>query len=132
MAGQPPLPRPGISGVVTIFYYADLPAASRWYTDVLGLEPVLHLDGVELFRIVGDAHLALVAEGKGSQPVIAGRDKSALLSIQTDDLEGWHARLFALGAEGTGEGAQVGADGTTIEFKVYDPGGYTVEFFEWL
>lgn len=132
--GLPPglPPRPPISGVITIFYYADLAAAARWYAEVIGLEPLMHLDGVEIFRIEGNAHLALVAEGKGSQRFIAGRQKSALLSIHTSDLEGWHARLFALGVEGTGMGAQIGADGTTIEFKVYDPGGYTVEFFEWI
>lgn len=125
-------PRPDIRGVVTIFYYADLAEAARWYAEALGFESVVQLDGVEIFRIEGNAHLALVAEGKGSQPFIAGRAKSALLSIQTEDLEGWHDRLHALGVEGTGEGAQIGAGGATIEFKVYDPGGYTVEFFEWI
>ena len=117
---------------MTIFYYADLAEAARWYEEVLGFERMLSLDGAEVFRVADNAQLALVAEGKGSQPVIAGRGKGALLSIQTDELEAWHARLFALGVEGTGKGAHVGADGTTIEFKVYDPGGYTVEFFEWI
>jgi len=115
-----------------MFYYANLEEATRWYADVMGFEHVLHLDGAEIFRIDGNAHLALVAEGKGSQPVIAGRGKSAMLSIQTDQLEAWHERLFALGVEGTGKGAHVGAGGTTIEFKVYDPGRYTIEFFEWI
>lgn len=130
--GSTLLPRPRICGAITIFYYADLAEAARWYREVLALEDVVQLDGVEIFRLAGTANLALVAEGKGSQPVIAGRAKSAILSIETDELEAWHARLFALGVEGTGEGAQIGADGTTIEFKVYDPGGYTIEFFEWL
>ncbi|WP_404478189.1 VOC family protein [Novosphingobium sp. BL-52-GroH] len=134
-AGSPAgkhLSRPRIRGVLTMFYYENLAEATRWYTDVMGFEHVLRLDGAEIFRVEDNAHLALVAEGKGSQPVIPGRGKGVLLSIQTDDLEAWHERLFALGVEGTGKGAHVGAGGTTIEFKVYDPGGYTIEFFEWI
>lgn len=131
MASEP-IRHPRINGGITIFYYADLAEASRWYTDVLGLERILLLDGVEIFRLTGTQSVALVADGVGSQSFVPGRAKGAVLSIQTDELEAWHARLFAMGVEGTGQGAQVGAQGTTIEFKVFDPGGYTIEFFDWI
>ena len=125
-------PRPSIGGGYTIFYYADLAAAVRWYEEVIGLERLLYLKGVVIFRISGSSYLALVADGAGSQRATSGRDKPVILSLQTEDLEAWHARLFALGVEGANMGNKVGTDGTMIEFKVYDPGGYTVEFFEWI
>ena len=124
--------RPSIVGALTMFYYADLAAAADWYETVLGFERIFSTKGLELFRIEGAASLALVQDGYGSQRASPSRQKGAILSIHTDQLEAWHARLFALGVEGTGLGLEVGADGMTIEFKVHDPGGYTVEFFEWI
>ncbi len=123
---------PAALNVFTMFYYKDLPAAAEWYETVLGFERIFSAEGLELFRIEGSSNLALVQDGYGSQRATAGRDKGAILSIHTDQLEAWHARLFALGVEGTGVGLLVGADGMTVEFKVHDPGGYTVEFFEWI
>lgn len=128
----PALPRPSIDGTYTMFYYRNQREAVRWYEEVLGFERVLSITGADLFRIHAHSHLALIAEGHGSQKATSVREKGAILSIQTSALEEWHARLFALGVEGTGVGTVTGGDGTTVEFKVYDPGGYTVEFFDWI
>ncbi|HWU01781.1 MAG TPA: VOC family protein [Novosphingobium sp.] len=123
---------PRINGAYVMFYYHDMAQAARWYADVVGLEPWMTAPGLALFRLNAGACLALVQDGSGSQRAIEGANKGAILSIETDALEAWHARLFAQGVEGTGHGLQVGCDGMTIEFKVRDPGGYTVEFFEWI
>jgi len=125
-------PMPPIDGVLTMFYYDDLPTATDWYERVLGFEKVLVFDGLALFRVHQGSHLALVGNGAGSQRPISGTNKGAILSIQTRALQDWHERLFRHQAPGTGQGLQIGCDGRTIEFKVRDPEGYTVEFFEWI
>ena len=121
-----------IKGVVTMFYYRDLAAAADWYESRIGFERIMDMEGFVLFRIHETSHLALVAGGFGSQAPIEGGNKGALLSIQTEDLELWHRDLFERHVDGTGQGLQTGGGGRTIEFKVRDPEGYTLEFFEWI
>ena len=120
-----------IAGVHTMFYYDDLQVAIDWYQQV-GFENVLNLDFVSIFRIAPSAYVSLVDGRNGSQRPIPGTAKGAMLSIETTDIEGWHRALFERRIEGTGKGLEIGCEGRTIEFKVRDPGGYTIEFFEWL
>lgn len=126
------LPIPSIDGVLTMFYYEDLAAATDWYERVIGFEKLLDVAGFSLFRVHEGSQLALVGDGFGSQRSIPGTNKGAILSIQTRALQQWHERLFRYQVPGTGEGLQTGGDGRTIEFKVRDPEGYTIEFFEWI
>jgi len=135
--GDSPMPvsapsHPHIGGAYTIFYYDDLGAAADWYADVLGLSRMLSAPGLEIFRLGGASCVALVGAGYGSQMPVREDNKGVILSLETEDLEGWHARLFRLGVAGVGQGLQTGVDGRTLEFKVRDPGGYCVEFFEWI
>ncbi|WP_232476348.1 VOC family protein [Flavisphingomonas formosensis] len=123
---------PRISGAVTLFYYDEIETASHWYENVIGFEKQVDLDWLALFRIADQAYLGLVAANAGSQRPIPGANKGAILSIVTTDLEKWHRRLFAAGVAGTGQGLEIGCGGLSIEFKVRDPGGYTLEFLEWL
>ncbi|WP_380871796.1 hypothetical protein ACFB49_27510 [Sphingomonas sp. DBB INV C78] len=127
---RPPLPP--IDGVLTMFYYEDLAQAVNWYEEVIGFEKVMAFDDFAIFAIHRGAHLALVGNGMGSQVPIRSTNKGAILSIQTRALQAWHERLFGHAVPGTGEGFHVGCDGRTIEFKVRDPEGYTIEFFEWI
>lgn len=123
---------PHVAAVLTMFYYQDVDRAAAWYEDKLGFRRLMQTTGFVLFEVSGVAQLALIGAGHGSQQPIAGSGKGAILSIETEDLEGWHALLFAREVEGTGTGLQVGGGGRTVEFKVQDPEGYTIEFFEWI
>ncbi|WP_156840999.1 VOC family protein [Novosphingobium aquimarinum] len=120
-----------ISGVHTMFYYEDLQEAIDWY-DRIGFKNVLKLDFVSIFEIGPSSYLSLVDATGGSQRPLRDGNKGAMLSIETTNLELWHQTLFSKGIEGTGAGAEIGCGGRTIEFKLRDPGGYTLEFFEWL
>lgn len=132
-AGDDGLPvRPAIDTVLTMFYYDDLARAADWYAGVLGFPRLIDADGFVLFGITDQARLALVGAGRGSQQPIPGTNKGAMLSIQTSELDRWHAALFARNVPGTGVGLSIGGDGRTIEFKVTDPEGYTIEFFDWI
>jgi catechol 2,3-dioxygenase-like lactoylglutathione lyase family enzyme len=120
-----------ISGVHTMFYYEDLQEAIDWYQRI-GFENVLNLDFVSIFQIGLSSYLSLVDATSGSQRPVRDANKGAMLSIETTDLELWHQTLFSKGIQGTGTGVEIGCGGRTIEFKLRDPGGYTLEFFEWL
>lgn len=120
---------PPLTGVLTIFYYKDAAAAAAWY-DTLGFECIRREQGLILFRIQGEAMLALVAEGHGSQRPLEGREKGAILSLQTSDLDRCFEILRLRGVTGEAR-IHWGYGGRTREFKLYDPEGYTVEYFEW-
>lgn len=123
---------PPVDGVLTMFYYEDLARAIDWYEHVIGFEKIMAFGELAIFAIHGGAHLALVGHGMGSQVPIRGNNKGAILSIQTRALQAWQERLFGHAAPGTDEGLHLGCDGRTREFKVRDPEGYIVEFFEWI
>ncbi|WP_172840764.1 VOC family protein [Allosphingosinicella indica] len=125
-------PIPPVDGVLTMFYYNDLQAAADWYHRVLGFEKILIAEGLVLFRIHEGSQLALVGKGYGSQQPLAGTNKGAILSIQTRALQQWHERIASHEAEGIGHELHRGGNGRTVEFKVRDPEGYTIEFFEWV
>ncbi|MBB5684777.1 VOC family protein [Sphingobium boeckii] len=121
-----------ITGVLTMFYYRDLAAAADWYETRIGFERVMDTENFVVLRIFQSSHLALVTDGFGSQSPIEGANKGALLSIQTADLERWQRHLHDRGVEGAELGLGAGCGGRTIEFKVRDPEGYTLEFFQWI
>jgi catechol 2,3-dioxygenase-like lactoylglutathione lyase family enzyme len=123
---------PRIGGVMTIFYYDSIASVVGFYEDLLRFERVLDHGWVTIFRIRDGCFLALVEGDAGSQTAIAGTNKGAMLSIEADDLAGWHNRLRESGADFMGIGLDWGCDGRTIEFRVRDPGGYTIEFLEWV
>lgn len=123
---------PRIGGVMTIFYYDKIAPVIPFYEDFLRFERILDHGWVIVLRIREGCHLALVEGDGGSQTPIGGTNKGATLSIETRDLAAWHDRLLALGADFRGFGLDSGCDGRAIEFHVRDPGGYTVEFLEWV
>lgn len=123
---------PGVIGAVTFFYYEDLAAAAAWYRDVLGFAPTVIEDWLVLFSIMPNQHLGLVNADGGSQVPIRGDNKGAVFSIETDALEGWHRRLQDKGVDGLSTSLVSGCRGRTLEFRVRDPEGYTIEFFRWV
>ncbi len=121
-----------VDGVITLFYYADVPATARWYEQAIGFEKVLDYGWLAIFRIIDHAYLGLVSGEVGSQQPIAGANKGAMVTIATRDLERWHRHLVDTGVAGVESHLQRGCEGDTLEFKIRDPGGYTLEFFQWL
>lgn len=117
--------------VITFFYYDDLSAAVSFYEKVIGL-PLLMCDAwCAVFALNGGAQLGLVDSAAGSQRPIAGANKGVILSLEVDDVADCLARLKRMSLAGPGDELMTGAGGRTQEFKVRDPGGYSVEFFRW-
>lgn len=124
---------PPVTGQVTFLYYEDLPAAERFYREVLGLSTSFELDWVKIFRLSSGSSVGLVNATKGSlRPAAVDEEKPVMVSLVVDqpDVDRWHSYLKSKGVE-VGTGPKVGADGRVLAFAFKDPGGYTLEVFAW-
>ena len=86
----------------TILYVDDLPAAERFYGDVLGLELDSRKDGLFVFLKCGAGMLLLfeleAASTGRNVPAHGARGPGhACFAVAEDDLDGWKARLQAAG-----------------------------------
>ncbi len=121
--------RPSIEGQTVMFYYEDIDAASRFYGVTLGLEKTLDEDWVKFFRVGESAYVGVVREGDGAYHT-ARPDNAVMLSIVTAEVDAWYTRLKA--REEVVFLKDIGDTPPVRAFLVQDPGGYTVEFFQWL
>lgn len=122
----------GIKGVVTFFYYDDLACAIAFYEQVVGFRKVLENEWCGLFELRPGALLGLVTGEAGSQKPIAGPNKGAIVSVETECLETCLATMKARGVIPQSAALERGCAGRTWEFKIHDPAGYCLEFFSWI
>lgn len=85
-----------------------------------------------LFEILPRMHLGVVNATDGSQRPIACTNKGAIFSIETDDVERCLRNMKLAGAASPSTVVEFNAMSRTLEFKMSDPGGYTIEFFMWV
>ncbi|TPW28748.1 bleomycin resistance protein [Martelella alba] len=107
---------------ITFYYYEDIHAVAPFYEDVLGFELVLDQGLARIYRIAGNAYFGIVDGNKGH---LKHQPKSAaLLTIVSEDVAAWHAKLKALGVTGQSDMLR----GTYCEhFFFEDPAGYAIE-----
>jgi predicted enzyme related to lactoylglutathione lyase len=120
-----------IKGVVTLFYYEDMRRALEFYERTIGLRKVVDFGWCALLQIFPNVHLGLIDSTSGSQRPIPGSNKGAMITLETDDLQACLDRMRRLGVAGTQTQVQYNERSRTYDFKVYDPEGYTIEFFCW-
>lgn len=123
-----------LNETVTFFYYDDLEAQLPFYEELLGLEKTMDAEWVKIFRITDSSSVGLVLAGRGVHEV--SENKPAMLSIVTDDVDGWYAKVVEAGVKVTHplppEGTEKEEGSAPVRgFIVEDPGGYTIEFFRW-
>jgi catechol 2,3-dioxygenase-like lactoylglutathione lyase family enzyme len=121
-----------ITGVITVFYYEDVRRALDFYERTIGLRKLADFGWGGLVELQPGTHLGLVDATGGSQRPIPGTNKGAILSLVTNDLEACFEQLRQAGALPPGAAIEPGCGGRTREFKIRDPGGYTIEFATWL
>lgn len=115
---------------VTFFYYPDLTAPRAFYGSALGLVSYYDQEWVSLYRTAPGATIGIVKSGKDAVPADMKRD-ATMVSIVTTDVEGWNQRLK--------QGGKVKFlkeiyDHPVVPIRAFllqDPGGYSVEFFQW-
>ncbi|MGY0236793.1 VOC family protein [Longispora urticae] len=95
-----------LRGLSTLNLWAeDLPAATRWYTDLLGVEPYFTSEaagrgpGYVEFRI-GDHQAELgIIDRRFAPPELAAAPGGSIVYWHVDDVAGALERLVSLGAE---------------------------------
>lgn len=120
------MPRPDAPNTlaITFFYYRDLPAAMRFYEDVLGLPLAIDQGWCKIYRICPGAHVGLVDEAKGMNKWQA--KKPVQLCIRVPDVDAWYGYVQEQGLDGLSElfiNDQIGIRA----FVFNDPEGYQIE-----
>jgi predicted enzyme related to lactoylglutathione lyase len=109
---------------IVFFYYKDLPAAMRFYEEIMGLKLAIDQGWSKIYRIGGDAHVGLVDEAHGmhkSHPV-----KPVQLCIRVPDADAWHD--YAKGRQVAALSDLFVSDHLGIRAFVFeDPEGYQIE-----
>ena len=120
---------PTLSSQTTMFYYKDLSAADRFYGESLGLEKTLDWDWVKFYKTGPASTVGLVTEGDGAWHQVQEKN-AVMLSLVTEEVDAWYARIS--GKSDVKVLKELGDGGPIRSFLLEDPGGYTVEFFQWL
>jgi hypothetical protein len=125
------LPANHITDQVTFLYYDDLAAPRKFYSQTLGLTPYFEKESVSLFRTAPGAAIGLVkVEHADTAPAV--KRATVMVSIVTDDVAGWYARLRQDPSVHIVKPIYDHPQVPIRAFEMEDPGGYPVEFFQWL
>lgn len=109
---------------ITFLYYRDLPAAMRFYAEVLGLELAIDQGWSKIYRITGASHLGLVDEARGMQR--AADPKPVQICLRVPDVGAWHRYISGQGVAGLSALRENEALGIRA-FVFLDPEGYQIE-----
>lgn len=88
-----------LRGLSTVsFYAADLDAAKRWYTELLGIEPYFNRPGYVEFRLGDHQHELGLIDSKYAPETTATGPAGAVVYWHVDDLPAVVDRLLSMGA----------------------------------
>jgi catechol 2,3-dioxygenase-like lactoylglutathione lyase family enzyme len=98
----------------------DLAATARFYEEIMGFPLALDQGTCRIYRVAGDAYLGFCRRADAVRP------DGVILTMVTDDVDGWHRRLIAKGVPC--EKAPV----FNPTYRIYqtlfrDPNGYLIE-----
>ncbi len=116
--------RPEINQQITWVYTRDLEETARFYDQVLGLTEVFDQGTCRVYRATRDGFLGLCAITRPDRWV---EPRGMIISIVTDDVDGWYEKLRSAEADLLGP-PEVSEDKTIYSFYVRDPNGYRLEF----
>jgi predicted enzyme related to lactoylglutathione lyase len=114
----------GATLAITFLYYRDLPAAARFYEEVLGLPLAIDQGWSRIYRLCDGAHVGLVDETRGmhrAHPV-----KPVQVCLRVPDVDAWHGWVAGQGVAGLSAVKENAALGIRA-FVFDDPEGYQIE-----
>lgn len=124
------IPRvPTISSSTTMLYYDDISDAAHFYGEVLGLEKTLDWDWIHFYRTGPASSVGVVTVGPGAWHQVQEKN-SVMLSLVTEEVDAWYDRVSKF--DDVVVLKELKSGGGIRSFLLEDPGGYTVEFFQWL
>jgi predicted enzyme related to lactoylglutathione lyase len=119
----------GVQANIVFLYYRDVPAAQRFYEDVIGLTLTVDQGFSKIYQVSPTSFIGLVDESQGLHR--ASEAKAVTVSFVTEQVDQWYAYLQAKGVKMRGP---IG-DATrhpTRGFVALDPEGYYLEFERFL
>ena len=110
----------GFDAQITFCSTQDLPGTARFYEGVLDLPLALDQGACRIYRVARGGFLGFCSRAEAARP------DGVILTLVTEDVDGWHARLAARGV------AFEKAPALNPTFKIYhcffrDPNGYLIE-----
>ena len=108
---------------ITWAYTYDVPSFHAFYGDTLQLSCVLERGGCRIYHLTGQAYLGICEAGgaRGVEP------RGTLVTVVTDDVDAWYARLTEHGVETDGPPCAL-PDYGIYAFFATGPDGYRFEF----
>ncbi|UCD74142.1 MAG: VOC family protein [Phycisphaerales bacterium] len=105
---------------ITFCYTRDLPTTAEFYENLLALPLVLDQGACRIYRVARGAFLGFCTRADAPKP------QGIILTLVTDDVDGWHARLTERGVAFEQPPAH------NPKFNIYhcflrDPEGYLIE-----
>jgi hypothetical protein len=120
-----------VTNQVTFLYYDDLTAPRRFYSQTLGLTPYFESERVSLFHTTPGATIGLVKAPRiDVKPAV--KRSIMMVSIVTDDVAGWYKKLKQDRHIPIAKDLYDHPRVPIRAFEIEDPGGYPIEFFQWL
>ncbi len=105
---------------ITFCYTRDLAETARFYEEALELELTLDQGGCRIYRVAGDAFIGFCSRKDATKP------EGVILTLVTDDVDGWHRRLTGRGVFFE-KSPQYNPDYDIYHCFLRDPSGYLLE-----
>ncbi len=119
----------GVQANVIFLYYKDIPAAQRFYEDIIGLTLAVDQGFAKIYQVSPTSFIGLVDETQGLHR--ASDAKPVTVSFVTEQVDEWHAYLVSRGVRMRGPVGDASRH-PTRGFVAYDPEGYFLEFERFL
>jgi len=127
--GQPvPQGRPSaltVQANIVFLYYRDVPAAQRFYEDIIGLTLTVDQGFAKIYQVSPTSFIGLVDEAQGLHR--ASEAKAVTVSFVTERVDQWYEYLVSKGVRMRGPVGNATRH-PTRGFVAYDPEGYFLEF----
>jgi Glyoxalase/Bleomycin resistance protein/Dioxygenase superfamily len=120
-----------ITDQATFLYYDDLTAARKFYGRTLGLTPYFETERSSLYHTTPGATIGLVKD-RHNRITPAVRRAVVMVSIVTANVAGWYKKLKQDPHIHITKDLYDNPRVRIRAFEVRDPGGYPIEFFQWL
>lgn len=122
---------PSIKESYVMLYYKDMQAPRKFYSEIFGLKATFEDEWVSLYRLTENSLIGVVKEG-GTAYHKTQTNNAVMLSIVVDDVDAWNKKLKTY-ADVKYLKEIYNHDSVPIRaFLLEDPGGYTVEVFQWV
>ena len=121
---QRPPDKGRVDKLITFLYYRDLPAAMRFYEDVLGFSVAIDQGWCKIYRLSSDGYVGLVDETRGMHR--ANPIKPVQICMRVPDVDAWHGYLKSFGLKGLSD-LKSNEELKIRAFVCFDPEGYQIE-----